>query len=400
MPLPFSRSSALFTFLVWIWVPLSGSRALGQDTKPAELDRQDDLVKNLLGKQSDNYLTRGFGKFNFGISREEVGKIQEIIGKSNDSDAFLLKDGSRVWFDDNGELVGVMVDYSRNDNKRSVERLRDLFGPAGQIDELSFAENFTPSRESTVRATYHFPETIACVRVTERIAVLKFNGQSVRTEWVAVAAFDRKWATKELSRELHRRRQMIEWLGKVAKATRPRGFDKSSLPDYPQASKEEKALASEEGVYWIPVPSKKSDEAIGGGAFLNPNWFAAIGVVTNASPQRAPAAGGLVEGLAALGALGVVTNVSPQLPKDTVFCSLRIRKMPGSPAGPIMRSALYYLVEKGTCDLLQEQFPPRGEKITIVRNPTGAKTYEWLTQTLSEVQLQPDETIRIFVRPD
>src|SRR5262249_1916261 len=138
------------------------SKEIVTDRKPSkegekpELDSETErLLEAVLGNQGSVYRTRGWAGLTFGETKEQVEKVSQVVGKYPDSVWLRLKNGIEVLFSPAGELVGIATTYSTGDNKRSLEKLRDLFGAAEKmnVEQLRVVNSFAQSREDILRVS-------------------------------------------------------------------------------------------------------------------------------------------------------------------------------------------------------------------------------------------------------
>lgn len=335
------------------------------------------LAEHVLGAQSGTYQLRGYGGLSFGDTREAISNKNPIVGKRRRGSQVVLQDGSDAWFSPADEFVGIATVFSQQDNERSAEKLRDLFGSAqpDNIEHFTTANAFdgTAHGEAILRVTYHFAETVICARFVGSARADRFSAN--RSERVFVAAFDRTWVAQELALDYARKRRAVERFVGLVGAGHGGGFDKDMLPDWGDARKEETTPPQAEGVYWSSVDSNappQSNTRPRRENAPNRDWFAAI--VTQSTR-------------------------TPDYPMGTVFCTLRLSLLPGFEETPLRGTTLHYLIGRVNSILAQEFFPPRGETISRVTNGTKL-AFEWFTNEYLKVSVTPDNALLVVRRAD
>jgi len=335
------------------------------------------LLETVLGKQGSVYRTRGWAEYSFGETKEKVEKVSPVTGKfpdKPDNPWLKLKNGTEVLFSPAGELVGIATTYSKDDNERSLEKLKDIFGVAEKtnIELFEVVDTFSRRREDILRLAYHFPEAVVVTQFV--ISTAELPNTTLKSERVLLTVFDRRWLAQELTASINAKRKTLNWFAEVVKAGRSGGFDKDKLPSYADAESEEKAPLAMDGVYWTAKAVKEPAKAAPTRAekFPNPNWFAAIATQNARTPEN---------------------------PKGTVVCTLRFSRMANDGDGLIRRSVASFLVDRANSVLAQEYFRPRGDKIEVVTTK-AKKTFEWMTKDYLTVRVQPDNSLVVIRKPD
>lgn len=86
-------------------------------------------------------------------------------------------------------------------------------------------------------------------------------------------------------------------------------------------------------------------------------------------------------------------------PKGSVLTALRLDKWPDSKASILGRTSFHYLLGRIDSVLVQEAFPPRGEKIGVNRLRLSI-SYDWMTKEYYKIEISADHTVTVVRRPD